>query len=256
MSQILAQLQALANLATVNLWPALVVFLRVGAMMSLMPAFGETAVPQRIRLILALAFSTAIAPAVWDRLPPDASVPVLLIEVVVGLMLGAGLRFFIFALQMAGTMIAQATSLAQVFGGMSEAQPAVGHLLVMAGLAIAVLSGLPLRIAELLILSYDVLPVGHLPSAQDAVKWGVAGVAQVFRLALQIAAPFIVASLIYNLALGFINRAMPALMVSFIGAPALSAGGLILLAILTPIALPVWQRALEGFMASPFATVP
>lgn len=256
MNQSLAQLQTLANLAAVGLWPAVIVFLRVGAMMSLMPAFGESAVPQRIRLILALAFSTAVAPAVWDQLPHEAPVPALLVEVVVGLMLGAGLRFFIFGLQVAGTMIAQATSLAQVFGGMSEPQPAVGHLLVMTGLAIAVLSGLPVRIAELLIRSYDVLPVAHLPSASDAVTWGVAGVAQMFRLGLQISAPFIVASLIYNLALGFINRAMPALMVSFIGAPALSAGGLILLALLTPLALPVWQRALEGFLATPFAVVP
>lgn len=256
MTEILAQLQTLADLTAISLWPAVIVFLRVGAMMSLMPAFGDSAVPQRIRLILALAFSTAVAPAVWDRLPPDAPVPLLLIEVVVGLMLGAGLRFFIFGLQVAGSMIAQATSLAQAFGGMSEPQPAVGHLLVMTGLAVAVLAGLPLRIVELLILSYDILPVAHLPSASDAVTWGVAGVAQMFRLALQISAPFVVASLIYNLALGFINRAMPALMVSFIGAPALSAGGLILLAMLTPLALPVWQRALEGFLTSPFTVAP
>jgi flagellar biosynthetic protein FliR len=59
----------------------------------------------------------------------------------------------------------------------------------------------------------------------------------------------------YNLALGAINRAMPALMVSFIGAPALSAGGLALLAILMPFLLSVWVDALKATMASPFEVV-
>lgn len=256
MTHLLAQLQALVDLATQALWPAVVVFLRVGAMMSLMPAFGESAVPQRIRLVLALAFTAAVAPAIWENLPQTAGLPTLLTEVVIGLLLGAGLRFFVFCLQSAGTMIAQATSLSQIFGGVSEPQPAVGHLLVMAGLAVAVISGLPVRIAEMLILSYAVLPAGAMPSAADAVTWGVGGISRMFRLALQISAPFIVASLVYNLALGFINRAMPALMVSFIGAPALSAGGLILLAVLTPIALPVWQQALDGFLSAPFGRMP
>jgi flagellar biosynthetic protein FliR len=48
---------------------------------------------------------------------------------------------------------------------------------------------------------------------------------------------------------------MPALMVSFIGAPALSAGGLALLAILMPFLLSVWVDALKATMASPFEVV-
>jgi flagellar biosynthetic protein FliR len=56
----------------------------------------------------------------------------------------------------------------------------------------------------------------------------------------------------YNLALGAINRAMPTLMVSFIGAPALSAAGLGLLAMLAPILLAFWAGELEGFMRNPF----
>ncbi|MFY8145461.1 MAG: flagellar biosynthetic protein FliR, partial [Rhodobacter sp.] len=50
-----------------------------------------------------------------------------------------------------------------------------------------------------------------------------------------------------------INRAMPQLMVAFVGAPALTAGGLVLLALSTPLALAVWLAALNGFFAAPFA---
>ena len=256
MTQLLGQLQAMLAAADVTLWPAVLVFLRAGAMMALMPAFGESAAPQRIRLILTIAFTAAVAPAVWAKLPTSTGLPALLTEVVIGLVLGAGLRFFVFCLQLAGTMIAQSTSLSQVFGGVSEPQPVIGQLLVMAGLTVAVLAGLPVHIVEMLIASYDVMPVGQMPNAGDAANWGVAGVSRMFRLALQIAAPFVAASLIYNVALGFINRAMPSLMVSFIGAPLLSLGGLLLLALLAPIGLAVWWQALHGFLLSPFAAAP
>lgn len=256
MTPLLAQLQSLLSPAETGLWPAVLIFLRTGAMMSLMPAFGETVVPQRMRLILALAFTVAVAPAVWADIPASAGATALLVEVAVGLILGAGLRFFVLCLQLAGTMIAQSTSLAQVFGGVSEPQPAIGQLLVMAGLTVAVLAGLPVHIVEMLITSYKVIPPGQMPSAADAASWGVAGVSRMFRLALQIAAPFVATSLLYNIALGFMNRAIPALMVSFIGAPVLSLGGLALLAILIPMALPIWWQALHGFLAAPFAVTP
>ncbi|OZA12754.1 MAG: hypothetical protein B7Y02_06935 [Rhodobacterales bacterium 17-64-5] len=61
--------------------------------------------------------------------------------------------------------------------------------------------------------------------------------------------------MIYNLALGAINRAMPQLAVSMVGAPALTLGGLALLAVATPLLLAVWLEAFQAFLADPF-TVP
>lgn len=253
MNDLLLALQQATGLGAEALLPLALVFLRVGAMMALLPAFGEHSVPQRVRLVLTIAFTAITAPAVWDQLPPRPGIAALLAEAATGLLLGAGLRLLVMALQMAGTMIAQATSLAQIFGGMGEPQPAVGHLLVAAGLALAVMAGLHVRVAELLILSYSVFPSGTLPAAADLAHWGVAGAGRAFALAFTLAAPFTIAALLYNLALGFINRAMPTLMVSFVGAPALSAGGLVLLALAAPMLLSVWQEALTGFLSNPFS---
>jgi flagellar biosynthetic protein FliR len=61
---------------------------------------------------------------------------------------------------------------------------------------------------------------------------------------------------LYNIALGVINRAMPALMVSFVGAPALAGGGLALIAVICPIILMVWLQNLHGFLAQPFGIAP
>ncbi len=66
------------------------------------------------------------------------------------------------------------------------------------------------------------------------------------------AAPFTIAAFVYNLALGVINRAMPQLMVTFVGAPAITLGGLVLLLISAPIMLGVWHQGFVAFIADPF----
>ena len=235
-----------------------IVFLRVGAAMALLPAFGERSVPQRVRLGLALGFTAIVMPAVAAQIEPLAEhqkgIPILLAtETLAGLALGIALRLFVLALQMAGSIAAQATSLSQVFGGTGiEPQPAIGHLLVFGGLALAVMTGLHVRIAEVLILSYNVLTPGQFPGASILGDWGVGQITQAFSLAFTLAAPFIIASLIYNVALGVINRAMPQLMVAFVGAPAITAGALILMFLVMPLMLTVWSDALQQFLQNPF----
>lgn len=252
MTDLIAQLTELTGIASGMLWLGLVVFMRVGAMVSLIPAFGEQSVPQRVRLILALAFTAVVAPAV-QSVPEQAGILPLLAETVIGLMLGMGLRLFILTLQTAGAMAAQATTLSQMFGDAGpEPQPAIGNLLVMAGLAVAVAAGLHVRAAEMLILSYQMLPVGQFPGAEDVAQWGLGQISHAFALAFSLAAPFTIAALLYNVALGVINRAMPALMVSFIGAPALTWGGLVLMVVALPPMLALWSQALQGFLDAPF----
>lgn len=235
-----------------------IVFLRVGAAMAMLPAFGESSVPQRVRLGLAICFTAIVAPAVAAQIGPlvqeqNALAMLLATETLAGLALGIALRLFILALQMAGSIAAQATSLSQVFGGGGiEPQPAIGHLLVFGGLALAVMSGLHVRIAESIILSYDVLTPGQFPNAGILGDWGVSQIAHAFSLAFTLAAPFIIASLIYNVALGVINRAMPQLMVAFVGAPAITAGALVLMFLVMPLMLSVWSDALLQFLQNPF----
>lgn len=252
---------ALATLAELGQeWLAVgfAVFLRVGAAMALFPAFGERTVPERVRLVLALAFTLVVLPAVAPRLRPvvtEIGAPglFLLTETIAGLAIGVVIRLFVMVLQMAGSMAAQATSLAQIFGGQNaDPQPAMGHVLLVAGLALAVMLGLHVRLAEILIVSYDIFPPGALPGAEIVSSWGMVRIAKAFALAFTLAAPFVVASLVYNVALGVINRAMPQLMVAFVGAPAITAGGLLLLFLTAPILLGVWGDAFAGFLADPF----
>lgn len=232
-------------------WSGFLVFIRVGATLSLLPAFGEQSIPARVRLALGLLFTIVVAPAVAT--PVTLSATAILAEAVIGLLIGAGFRIFVLVLQTAGAIAAQATSLSQLFGGGGvEPQPAIGHLLVVAGLALAATMGLHVRAAEALILSYEVLPQGRLPTASDAASWGLGRIGTGFSLAFALAMPFVIGGLIYNAALGAINRAMPTLMVAFIGAPALTAGGLVLLAMTAPSMLAVWVQAFDSWLSNPF----
>ncbi len=241
------------------LFTGFVVFLRVGAAMALLPAFGERSVPQRIRLVLGLAFTLIVAPAVTDKVSAIAAQETvlgvfLITEVIAGLAIGVSLRLFVLALQTAGAMAAQSTSLSQLFGGAgADPAPAIGHIMLVSGLALAVMMGFHVRVVEYLILSYEVLPAGQFPGTGAMADWGVAQIANAFSLAFSLAAPFVIASLVYNTALGVINRAMPQLMVSFIGAPAITAGGLLLLFLSLPILLSIWVDGLNSFLADPFS---
>jgi flagellar biosynthetic protein FliR len=234
------------------------VFLRVGAAMAVLPAFGERSIPERIRLALALAFTVVVTPAVAPQvLALLQSGPTLFLamtaEAISGLALGISLRMFVLALQMAGSMAAQSTSLSQIFGGgIVDPQPAIGNVMVIGGLALAVITGLHVRLAEALIGSYSVFPAGVFPSPSALADWGLLRVAKAFALAFTLAAPFVIASFIYNVALGVINKAMPQLMVAMIGAPAISAGGLILLFLSLPLLLSIWSEGLNNFLANPF----
>lgn len=233
------------------------VFARVGPVFALVPAFGERAVPVRIRLMAALAMCVVVAPAVADHLTPLALAPfgaasLIASETLIGLILGLSLRLLVMALQIAGTMAAQSTSLAQAFGaGGVDPQPAISHLLFISGLALATLIGLPERLAHLLVLSYDLFPAGQWPNPADLAAWGTQRVAQCFALAFSLAAPFVIGSALYNLALGAINRAMPQLMVAFIGAPALTLGGLALLLLAAPLMLAVWLPVFQNALLTP-----
>lgn len=253
-------LSVLLDLAGTNGWIGAVVFFRVAGAMALLPAFGEKLVPVRVKIALAIAFTAIITPAVAPGIPAPESRPwisILLAETVCGLMLGFSVRLMVWLLQIAGTMAAQATSLSQLLGAEAvDPQPAIAQLLFVAGLAVAAAAGLHVRIAEALILSYDTLPAGLMPDPGDTARWSIARIGQVFATAFSFAAPFLIASLVYNVALGVINRAMPQLMVAFVGAPALTAGGLVLLMLAAPLILPVWADALSALLAAPFAVAP
>jgi flagellar biosynthetic protein FliR len=250
-------LSAIVEIFQTSFAVAFGVFLRVGGAFLVLPAFGETFVPARVRLAAAFAITAILVPALGasilgqtDAAPIGASH--FFSEALSGLLVGLGLRFVVHALQIAGSIAAQSTSLSQILGGASvDPQPAMGNLMMISGLTLAVLSGLHIHLIHAFLRSYEILPFGRLATPGSVGLWGVGRIAAAFSLAFSLAAPFLIASLLYNVALGVINKAMPQLMVAFVGAPAITLGGLVLLLITMPFLLPVWFTSWTAALGQP-----
>ena len=232
----------------------LLVLFRVAAVVSLIPALGESSIPSRVKLSIAVGLALVTYPSVMPALQTlplegTAGLQIAAAEVAIGLVLGLMLRVFLFCLQIAGAIAAQSTSLSQILGTAGvDPLPALGHLVTMSGLALAMLLGLHVAAASYLISSYAVLPPGQIPGAGMLTDMMVSQVASGFRLAFALAAPFYILSLLYNLTLGVINRAMPQLMVAFVGAPVITAGALILLTVSIPLMVGRWQDTFFTFL--------
>lgn len=234
---------------------AFLVLMRVGTVSALLPGFGEQSIPMRIRLLIALAFTAIIWPAVYPQFTDiSASTPAMIIrESGVGFLIGISIRLMLMALQLAGSIAAQSTSVAQVAGSgvMPDPMPAIGNILVMSGIVLVLVTGLHIKVANALIASYQVFPPGFLPTGRDVADWGTSQVSAAFALAFTLSAPFLVASFAYNIGLGAINRAMPSLMVAFIGAPAITAGAILMLLLASPVMLAFWLERMDMLLASP-----
>jgi flagellar biosynthetic protein FliR len=252
-------LAELMDLTEAGLAGLVLVFARVGAVMALLPGFGEQMIPARVRLGLAVAFTMVVWPMLVPELvatdPARPFLGMLIVETGIGLMLGLAIRLMVIALQLAGSIAAQSTALAQIFGAgvAPDPMPAIGSILMLAGVTLAVASGLHVKAAVAMARSYEILPMGLPVPAADVAAWGTARVAKAFALGFSLAAPFVIAAFAYNLALGAINRAMPQLMVAFIGAPAITAGGLLILMLAAPVILHFWGQRLDLTLADPLA---
>lgn len=253
-------LSEVLNLAEPMILGAILVFARVSAMVSVLPGFGEQSIPARVKLGIALSFTILV----WPMIPlkPEVAtvdvfqaLPMLLSETVVGLLLGLSVRLVLIALQFAGSIASQSASLAQMMGAGAtpDPMPAIGNILVMSGLVLALSLGLHIKVVGAVVMSYETLPAGQFPSRADIAEWGVAKSSSVAGIAFVLSAPFVIASFAYNLMLGFINRAMPQLMVAFIGAPAITAGGILMLLLAGPALLMAWHAHFDAALLAPFA---
>lgn len=253
-------LQGILAYYEILVWNGFLVFLRVSAVVALLPGFGENSVSIRIKLALSLSVTMIVFPAI-STFPGYSTfgglVVLLVVETLAGVLMGIGVRLFVLALQTAGTIAAQSTSLSQILGSAGvDPMPAMGHVLVIGSICLAVTMGLHVKAAQFVILSYDVLPIGLIALGSDVSTWGLDRIRRAFQLAFTLAAPFVIFSLLYNLVLGVINKAMPQLMVAFVGAPFITFGGLFLLFLTAPLMLGVWLDALDGFMLDPMRPVP
>jgi flagellar biosynthetic protein FliR len=235
----------------------MLLFCRLGGAAMLLPGLGEQDVPMTIRLALALTLPLLLLPVLGSGLPAMPAAPadlarMVVTETAVGVWLGLTARLVALALVQAGQMAALLIGLASplqtdpVMGGQTTAPARLFSLL---GATILLSSGLyavPLRaLAE----SYALLPPGQpLPLEAPASALAVA-VAESFGLALRLAAPLLLGSVLANLALALLARMAPQVPAYTIAAPGQILLGLMLLALVLPALLPAWLASAADSLA-------
>lgn len=215
------------------------VFARVGAMVMLMPGIGDTSVPARVRLGFALLMSLLLTPLLQNTVP---GVPTsvgglwgqVIHEILIGLMIGSVLKLFFTAMSTAGEVISMQTTLsfAQTTNpSMGQSSTAVATFLSMLGLTLIMATDLHHLFIGAIVKSYDLFPFSRAVPVNDAATLAVRTVADSFSLGIQLAAPVIVFSLVFNLATGLIGRVMPSFQIFFVASPLSVILGLSLLAL-------------------------
>src|SRR2546429_2889855 len=164
----------------ISLLPALaaafmLVFARIGAMVMLLPGLGESNIPVRIKLAIALVLTLVILPLhrAAYQIDLQSLTPLLVLmvhEIVIGVVLGATARVTLAALQVAGSVIAQQLGL----GFVTAVDPTqgqqgilIGNFLTILGVTLVFATDLHHLVIGALDDSYSLFQPGEIPLLGD-----------------------------------------------------------------------------------------
>jgi flagellar biosynthetic protein FliR len=245
----------------ISLLPALaatfmLVFARVGAMVMLLPGFGETNIPVRVKLGIALLLTLIILPlhrtAYQVDLSSMASLAVLMVhEIIIGIVLGATARVTLSALAVAGSVIAQQLGL----GFVTAVDPTqgqqgllIGNFLTILGITLLFATDSHHLVIAALNESYRIFSPGELMSSGDVAALATRAFAAAFKIGMQLSAPFLVFGLVFNIGLGVLARLMPAMQVYFVGVPLSIMVGFLIFALVLSAMMGTYLNYFTGVM--------
>lgn len=206
----------------------MLIFARVGTMVMSLPGIGDKSVPTNIRLVFALALSLIFLPLMQESFPAlpttiGAMMGLFAHELIIGLALGMLIRLVMSGAQVAGTIVgfqsglSFATSFDPNFGGQSNI---ISTFLGILALTLIFVGDLHHLLLSGIFDSYKLFtPTMQLPAGDFSVL-ALTLITGAFRIALQMAAPFIVFGLIFYLGIGLLARLIPQIQIFFIAMPA------------------------------------
>src|SRR5271154_2270539 len=217
----------------------MLVFARIGAMVMLLPGLGESNIPVRIKLAIALMLTLVILPLHRNAYHVDmqsvvALLALMLHEILIGVVLGATARVTLSALQVAGSVIAQQLGL----GFVTSIDPTqgqqgllVGNFLTMLGITLLFATDSHHLVIAALSDSYAAFSPGDVLQSGDVAALATRAFAAAFKIGMQLAAPFLVFGLVFNIGLGVLARLMPQMQVYFVGVPLSILAGFLIFAV-------------------------
>lgn len=243
--------EALQEWVLLVLWP----FLRVGAALNAAPIFGAANLPVTVRILLAFGLALLLAPLLPRGEAIDPLTPlgllVALQQVLIGVLMGFVLQMVFSAMAQAGEMMALSMGLG--FASINDPQnglqvPMVSqYYVIIATIIFLALDG-HLALFGVLFDSFRYLPVSRDALGPESlwglVQWG----ATMYRFAVFVALPVVLAMLLINIALGVMARAAPQLNIIAVGFPIMLIAGMIAMW----VTIPALAQHLERLLRSAF----
>ena len=243
------------SLYGVDIWSASLMFARVGAMLMLLPGFGEPTIPARIRLGFALMLSIAIAPALAPHMPPAPSSAwgssgMMMGETLIGVMLGGASRLLMSALGTAGQIMGLEIGIAFAQTAdptQNQSGQIMAVFLSLMGVAMIFATGLDHMFIAGIVGSYDLIaPGGKVPLA-DGANLALEATSLSFRIGFQIAMPVIAAGLVFRVGMAVLSRLIPQIQVFFVVMPLQLLGGFAVIAFGLSAGMLVWLDSLHSY---------
>jgi len=234
----------------------MLVFARIGTMVMLLPGLGELSVPVRVRLTIALVLTAILLPLhrsayQLDFQTPGPVVGMLFQELLIGAVLGLTARVTISALQVAGNVVAHQLGLGfamAVDPNQGQQGVLVGNFLSILGITLIFVTDLHHLVIAALHDSYSLFQPGQVPLLGDIAALLTQTVAAAFRVGVQLAAPFLVFGLLFNLGLGVLSRLMPQMQVFFVGLPLSILLGFLILLLVVGAMMGTFLGHVEGVL--------
>jgi flagellar biosynthetic protein FliR len=200
------------------------VMCRVGGLFVLAPVFSGRMIPMQAKLIIAGAISFTMMPLVTASGVPQglAVVPVMVKEIVVGLAFALSLGAIGAAVQFAASILDTMIgfSYAALIDPVNQSPAAIlGQVYSLFSVLVFLMIGGDRLMIMGVAKSYDLIPVGEVPSVARLGALATDGLAQVGLVGLEIGAPVIIALVLVDIAFGLVSRTVPQMNVFVVGLP-------------------------------------
>ena len=251
----------LQQLLNIELQKYILIFLRIGSAIMLMPGFMTSYINIRYRLSIALALSIVLYPFLEDKLPTPSSdflttVKLYMFEITIGVFFGLMMQFAFTTLNLAGNFAGTAIgfSNSQLFDPSTQVQSIVlESFFSIVALCIIFVTDLHHTMLSAVISSYDLFPVTEDIMIGDMADYLSTALGESFITGFRLASPFIAFTVIFYTGMGLVSRLMPQLNIFFLSLPLQLYLGIGLLFITLP-AIIFWfieyyERTLQKFIS-------